>query len=159
MNIRTLKSNIARWLCPTEKDKDEITRQISNRLRYNRQLLKRSGTVWDDEEQAQKIAQSRRRQLKFWLNQRLISAEKQRIEPAARWVYGADLFKIIERLGPTFESVGVLAIPFVLLLATQGYEERILQRERLYQERLQQQDNERLQQQAVTDYLNQLSTI
>ncbi|WP_458789413.1 pentapeptide repeat-containing protein [Adonisia turfae] len=148
MNLRTIKSNVARWLRPTEKDKAEITHQISERLRYNRQLLKRSGTVWDDEEQAQKIALSRRRRLKFWLNQRLISAEKRRVEPTAKWVYGADLFKIIERLSPTLEALGVIAIPLVLFFATQRYQDGLEQREL-----------EKLQQETVANYLNQLSTI
>ena len=148
MKLSRIRLNVARWLNPTDKDKAEITRQISNRLRYNRQLLKRSGTVWDDEEQAWKIVKSRRRRLIFWLNQRLISAERRGVEPAARWVYGADLFKIVERLSPTLEALGVIAIPVVLFFATQHY-----------QDNLQQRELEKLQQEAVTNYLNQLSTI
>ena len=148
MKLSKIRSSVTGWLNPTDKAKAEITRQVSDRLRYNRQRLKRSGTVWDDEKQAQKIVKSRGRRLIFWLNQRLISTEKQGVEPAARWVYGADLFKIIERLSPTMEALGVIAIPVVLFFATQRY-----------QNNLQQRELDKLQQETVANYLNQLSTI
>ena len=147
-SLHTIRPNVARWLSPTDKEQAEITRQISKRLRHNRQLLKRSGTVWDDEKQAQRIVKSRRRRLLFLLNQRLISAERRGVEPAAKWVYRADLFKIFERLSPTLEALGVIAIPVVLFFATQRY-----------QDNLQQRELEQLQQETVATYLNQLSTI
>ncbi len=149
MNLPSIWSILSQPLWPTDKDKVEIiAREIAERLRYNRQLLNRPGTVWDDEKQAKEIAQSRRRRFVFWFNQRLISAEKRRVEPAARWVYRADLFKIIERLSPTLEALGVIAIPLVLFFATQRY-----------QENLQQRELNKLQQETVANYLNQLSTI
>ena len=63
-------------------------------------------------------------------------------------MYGADLFKIIERLSPTLEALGVIAIPLVLFFATQRYQDGVEQREL-----------EKLQQETVANYLNQLSTI
>ncbi len=149
MNLSSLWSILSQPLLPTNKDKVEIiAREIAERLRYNRQLLKRPGTVWDDEKKAREIAQSRRRRLAFWFNQRLISAERRRVEPTAKWVYDADLFKIIERLSPTLEALGVIAIPLVLFFATQRY-----------QDNLQQRELEKSQQETVANYLNQMSTI
>ena len=57
-------------------------------------------------------------------------------------------FRIVERVSPAIEALGVLAIPFVLFFAGQQY-----------QEKLQQQATESQQQQVVKDYLNQLSTV
>ena len=130
------------------KDPTEATREIAQRLYRNRQIMKCSGSAEEDWAKAQRIHKSPVRRVLMCLNQPLIQAEKKAIEPTARWVENADLFRIIERLSPTLEALGVIAIPLVLFLAAQGY-----------QENLRQQELERIQQQAVTDYLNQLSTV
>ena len=56
--------------------------------------------------------------------------------------------KWIERHSTTLEVLGVVAIPLGLFFVAQSY-----------QENLRRQEMEQLQQQALTDYLNQLSTI
>jgi uncharacterized protein YjbI with pentapeptide repeats len=85
--------------------------------------------------------------------------DRKAIEPLANWVDNANAVRIIERISPTLEALGVLAIPLVLFIATQSYQERVIAREKAYQENLRQQESERLQQQALKDYLNQLSTL
>ena len=140
-------------------DTDDKTCEILERLRYNRQRLDRAGTVWDDLKEAEKIIQSPRRQLLFWCNQRLISFEKKRVEPIVKCLYKADFFKVVERLSPSIEALGVIAIPLVLFFAAQGYQENLIEREEVEQRILQKQEDERIQQRAVTDYLNQLSMI
>ncbi|MEM8611160.1 MAG: pentapeptide repeat-containing protein [Cyanobacteria bacterium P01_H01_bin.105] len=146
MNLRTIKSNVARWLRPT--DKTETTRKIANRLYRNRAITQRNGDADGDWKTAERIRKNAVWRLLFWLNQPCIWTEKQVVEPVAHWVDRADLFRIIARLSPTLEALGVIAIPLVLFLASQRY-----------QENLQQRELEKLQQQTVTSYLNQLSTI
>ena len=130
------------------KDPIEATRAIAERLYRNRQLMKRPGDAEGDWTKAERILKSPVRRILLCLNQSLIRAEKGVVEPVANWVDRADLFRIIERLSPTLEALGVIAIPLVLFFAAQGY-----------QESLRQQELERVQQQAVIDYLNQLSTM
>lgn len=145
------------------KDPTEETRAIAERLYRNRLVTKRPGDADSDWAKAERILKSPVRRVLFRLNQPLIRAEKGAVEPVANWVDRADLFRIVERLSPTLEALGVIvgaiAIPLVLFSAAQNYEERLLQRERAYQELLQQQELERLQQQSMMDYLNQLSAI
>lgn len=107
-----------------------------------------AGSAADDWTKAEAISNAPIRKRLFWLNQPLLWLEKKAIEPSAKWFDNADAFRIIERISPAIEALGVLAIPLVLFFATQAY-----------QENLQQQEIERLQQQAVKDYLSQLSTI
>ena len=130
------------------KDPTEETRSIAECLYLNRQTMKRSGNAESDWAQAERILKSPLRTILFHLNQFLIRVERRAVEPFANWVDRADLFRIIERLSPTIEALGVIAIPLVLFFATQSYEES-----------LRQQELERVQQQAITDYLNQLSAI
>ncbi|MBE7384405.1 MAG: pentapeptide repeat-containing protein [Leptolyngbya sp. SIO1E4] len=141
------------------KNSTEAIREIAERLYLNRQARGEAGDAESDWAKAERIAKSPIRSRLFHVHQRFIWVEKQAIEPTARWVERADLFRIIEKLSPTIEALGVIAIPLVLFFAAQSYEERLLQREQTYQENVRQQELERSQQQAVTDYLNQLSTI
>jgi uncharacterized protein YjbI with pentapeptide repeats len=144
LKLRPIKPIIS-WLRTSKESK---IRKIANRLYLNRQTMQQSGDADRDWLKAEYIYKSSIRQFLFWTNQNLIQLEKRAIEPAAKWVDNADLFRLIERISPALEALGVLAIPLVLFFATQGY-----------QENLRQQELERLQQQAVKDYLNQLSTI
>ncbi|MEM8612114.1 MAG: pentapeptide repeat-containing protein [Cyanobacteria bacterium P01_H01_bin.105] len=148
MRLLYIVSRCYHWLRPTELEKVQIRQYIASQLRHNRSLLKRSGTVWDDEKKARQISNNLGRRLLFRLNQTLISVERRGIEPFTWWLARADFFQAMERLSPTLEAIGVIAIPFVLFLATQRYEENLQQREL-----------ERLRQEAVTGYLEQLSTI
>lgn len=102
----------------------------------------------EDWQKAEHIYNSSVRQLLFWINQPFLRLEKKIVEPIAAWADRADLFRLAERISPVIEAFGVIAIPMVLFFATQSY-----------QESLQSQEMERLQQQAVKDYLEQLSTI
>ena len=132
-------------LKPTQQQQ---LKAIANKIYRNRLRTGKPGDEHKDWEKAIKIYDSPARRLLFHINQPLIKAEKGVMEPVANWLDKADLFRIIERISPAIEALGVLAIPLVLFFATQGY-----------QERLEQQASERQQQQAVKDYLSQLSTL
>jgi uncharacterized protein YjbI with pentapeptide repeats len=74
--------------------------------------------------------------------------EKRCIEPLANWMDGADIFRVIEKVSPVFEAVGVLLIPVVIWWGGQSYQ---VQRDQEAQE-LRQQD-------AVKSYLAQITTL
>ncbi|MEM9804908.1 MAG: pentapeptide repeat-containing protein [Cyanobacteria bacterium P01_D01_bin.56] len=76
-----------------------------------------------------------------------------------KWVYGADIFNILERLSPTLEAIGVLMLPVVLFFAAQQYQESVRKRDLQHQENLQARELEKIRQETVANYLNQLSTI
>lgn len=157
MNLRTIKSNVVRCLHPA--DPTETTQRIANRLYQNRVITQRNGDADSDWTKAERIRKNKVRQLLFWLNQPCIWTEKQVAEPVAQWVNRTELFQIFERLNPTLEALGVIAIPIVLFFAARSYEESLLQRELNYQTLLEERELERSQQQAINDYLNQLSNI
>ena len=121
---------------------------IAEKIYLNRLNTHQASDEHKDWEKAVKIFNSPARLLLFRINQHLIRAEKGAIEPIANWLDKAELFRIIERISPAIGALGVLAIPLVLFFATQEY-----------QEKLKQQESERLQQQAVKDYFSQLSTL
>jgi uncharacterized protein YjbI with pentapeptide repeats len=87
------------------------------------------------------------RKLFFRLNQPLIWLEKQVIEPIAEWFDRAAIFKIIEKLSPIIEAVGVLLIPLAVWCSSQ-----------LYQVQKDKQEKATRQQEAIKTYLNQLTT-
>lgn len=133
---------------PQEVTEDRI-KTIAYTLYLNRKFT--AGYTEDadsDWRKAKSISQSPVRHFLFRINQVLIDVEKRKVEPVARWIDRADIFRIIERLSPAIEALGVIAIPIVLFFATQNY-----------QEELQQQAIEQRRQQAVREYFNQLSNI
>ena len=143
--------------------RDERIRSIAHQLYLNRQKTGHSGNAQDDWYKASAIHDLPIRRFLFNLNQPLIRVEKRTIEPIADWVDHADIFRIVERISPTIEALGVLIgaflIPLVLFTATQNYQDQVIEREREYQESVRQQELDRLHQQALEDYFSQLSTI
>ncbi|EKU96971.1 putative low-complexity protein [Leptolyngbya sp. PCC 7375] len=137
MNLRTIRAIVSRRLRPT--DKTETTRKIANRLHRNRLAIHHDNNTDGNWHKAERIRKNSVRRLLFWINQLFVCIEKRAVEPVANWIDRADFFRIIERLSPTIEALGVIAIPLVLFFATQLYQRSLFQ------------------QQAVTDYLNQLS--
>lgn len=134
-------------------------RKVAERLYQNRLLTNTPGDAESDWHKAEQISFSPLRSMLFWINQPFIKSEKHLIEPLARRTDNAAIFRVAERVSPAIEAIGVLAIPFVLFFASQAYEERLVEREIAYQEELREQESERLQQQALRDYFNQLSAI
>ncbi|MEM6449751.1 MAG: pentapeptide repeat-containing protein [Cyanobacteria bacterium P01_D01_bin.105] len=110
--------------------------------------MNHGGSADDDWSKAEDIYKKPVSRLLFWLNQPLFLVEKKIIEPVTAWADTADIFRLAERVSPMIEAFGVIAIPVVLFFAAQGYQQAIEEREL-----------ERIQQQAVKDYLSQLSTI
>lgn len=131
-----------------EQKQHEHIKKVAAELRRNRLLLGRRGNVSSDRETAEEIVKSDLRTVLFVINRPLIGLEKRILEPFSKHLKQSAAFDIIDRLSPALEAIGVLLIPFVLYLATQAYEQ---QREA--------QENERLQQETVQNYIAQLSDI
>ena len=102
----------------------------------------------------------------YKLNRPFIWLEKKIIEPLDRWSDRANVFQFFSKVSPVIEAIGVLAIPFVIFF----YESR---RENIQIEFEKQRDKRQLEfqqdlvsaqaevrkQQAVRDYLSQITTI
>jgi uncharacterized protein YjbI with pentapeptide repeats len=120
-----------------------------------RERMTPSGSPEDDWQKAiHSLQQERARRwrkpiLKLFsrLNQPLIWLEKQVIEPIAEWFDRAAIFKIIEKLSPILEAVGVLLIPVAVWWFSQSYQ---VQKDK--------QEKATRQQEAIKIYLNQLTT-
>jgi uncharacterized protein YjbI with pentapeptide repeats len=74
--------------------------------------------------------------------------EKRAIEPFANYLDQADIFRIVEKLSPVIEAIGIIAIPLVIWFATQSAQEAKDESEKAARA-----------QEAVKNYLNQLSTV
>ena len=105
-------------------------------------------------EEAQKQLQGFRWRL-YQLHQPFISLEKHVIEPLDRWSDRANIFQFFSKLSPIIEAIGVLAIPFVILI----FEFRQENRQQQFEERVISAQADVRQQQAVREYLSQVTTI
>jgi uncharacterized protein YjbI with pentapeptide repeats len=120
-----------------------------------RERMTPSGSPADDWQQAIHRLQQERarrwrkpiRKLFSCLNQPLIWIEKCVIEPIAEWFDRAAIFKIVEKLSPILEAVGVLLIPVAVWWFSQSYQ---LEKDK--------QERATRQQEAIKTYLNQLTT-
>jgi uncharacterized protein YjbI with pentapeptide repeats len=74
--------------------------------------------------------------------------EKRAIESFANYLDQADIFRIIEKLSPVIEAIGIIAIPLVIWFATQSAQEAKDESEKAARA-----------QEAVKNYLNQLSAV
>jgi Pentapeptide repeats (8 copies) len=74
--------------------------------------------------------------------------ERQAIEPLANYLDKADIFRIIEKISPVIEALGVIAIPLVIWFGTEATQKAKDESERAARA-----------QEAVKTYLNQLSTV
>ena len=91
----------------------------------------------------------------YQLHQPFISLEKKVIEPADRWADRANIFQFFSKISPILEALGVLAIPFVIL----AFEFRQERRQQQFEERIISAQADVRQQQAVREYLSQVTTI
>jgi uncharacterized protein YjbI with pentapeptide repeats len=120
-----------------------------------RERMTPSGSQEDDWQQAIHRLQQERarrwrkpiRKLFSCLNQPLIWIEKCVIEPIAEWFDRAAIFKIVEKLSPILEAIGVLLIPIAVWWFSQSYQ---LEKDK--------QERATRQQEAIKTYLNQLTT-
>ena len=128
--------------------KQQQKEAIAHRLYLNRQFNNKEGQQNEDWQQAGDIFQNPLRLALFHLHSPFIAGEKNIIEPIDRWLNRLEIFRIFEKISPVLEAIGVIAIPIVLALAAQQY-----------QNNLQQREEERLQDAKIFQYLSQLSTI
>lgn len=86
------------------------------------------------------------------LNCLLVRLEKEAIEPAANWLDNADIFRILDRLSPVIEALGVIAGAIIIPIVIWQVGERA-------QESQEQQEKAIRAQTALQNYFNQLSNI
>ena len=121
-----------------------------------RQLEEIDGTPGGDWREARHYLEKHRQEVFLWrLNRPFIWIEKRIIEPLDRWSDRANIFNFFSKLSPIIEAIGVLAIPFVIFYFENQREERQLR----FEENLISAQTEVRHQQAVRDYLSQVTTI
>ena len=156
--VEVLKALISRidWVKPEARKQ-----RVFRRLRANRKIMRKTVEIkeYGDEGRAQCIVENPVCEILFWVNQPLIQIEAKAIEPLAAWIENAAFLRIIGKLGPAIEAVGVVAIPVVLFFAAQRQQKVVVQRQNQQQENIKKQELDRRQQQAVKDYFSQLSDI
>lgn len=91
----------------------------------------------------------------YQLHQPFISLEKKVIDLLARWADRANIFQLFSKISPIIEALGVLAIPFVIL----AFEVRQERRQQQFESRVISAQADVRQQQAVREYLSQVTTI
>lgn len=99
-------------------------------------------------EQQQANPQTSKRKALTAIQRAFTQIEKHKIEPFANLLNRADIFRIIEKLSPVIEAIGIIAIPLVIWYATQSAQEAKDKSEKAARA-----------QEAVKNYLNQLSTV
>lgn len=82
-----------------------------------------------------------------WLNQPFVWTERNIIEPTASWFDKADVFRIVEKVSPVMEAIGVILIPVAIWWFTQSDAKQ-----------KDEQEKARRSQESVKTYLNQLTT-
>ncbi|MEM9276545.1 MAG: hypothetical protein AAGA80_26905 [Cyanobacteria bacterium P01_F01_bin.143] len=93
------------------------------------------------------------------LNRLFLWLEKKVIEPLDCWSDRANLFQFFAKVSPVIQVIGVLAIPFVLFYYENQRNEQQIKSEEQREERQLEFQTEVRQQQAVRDYLSQITTI
>lgn len=130
------------------KTEQEAKEAIAHRLYLNRKSQQIEGTPDEDWKKAEQIYKSPLRFGLFRLNTPFVWMERRVIEPTNQKLNHFELFRIFEKVSPVLEAIGVIAIPVVLAIVTIQYQEQINQR-----------DLKQLQQETVSAYLSQLSSI
>ena len=137
------------------QEKDRACQEI---IRWLKQADRRSGNPENSDDwyysEAQKRIAGFRWQL-HRLNRPFIWLEKNIIESLDFWSDRANLFQFFSKVSPVIEAIGVLAIPFVIFF----YESQREEQQITFQENLISAQAEVRQQQAVRDYLSQITTI
>lgn len=143
-----LKGQLRQRLSANKATREQRIESIIKQLHQNRQLRGQDEDKASDRKTAEKIDSNLLERLKYRLNQPLIRLEKNRIEPINQYLERAECFKILDKLSPVIEAIGIIFIPIALFYAAHIYEQQQEQRE-----------IQRLQQASLERYLSQLSNI
>ncbi len=116
----------------------------------------RDGTAGSDWIEARQYLEKHQWEVFLWrLNQPFIWVEKKIIEPLDFWSDRANIFSFFSKLSPIIEAIGVLLIPVAIFCFEDIREKRQLR----FEENLISAQTEVRHQQAVRDYLSQVTTI
>jgi uncharacterized protein YjbI with pentapeptide repeats len=131
-----------------QRKQTKLRQDLAFELYQRRVRFGRQGDQHTDWVTAGKLLDNPFRQILFALNGPLIWLEKTCFEPTDQLLERAAFFDVIDRLSPALEALGVLLIPLVLYVATQSFEER-----------RDEQEVQRLQQEAIEDYIAQVTEV
>jgi hypothetical protein len=131
-----------------QRKQTKLRQDLAFELYQRRVRFGRQGDQHTDWVTAGKLLDNPFRQILFALNGPLIWLEKTCFEPTDQLLERAAFFDVIDRLSPALEALGVLLIPVVLYVATQSFEER-----------RDEQEVQRLQQEAIEDYIAQVTEV
>ena len=147
-----------------EESRKKVFQQIHDEARY-KDCEKVAYLLWEadgkPEGNGERYYLEAQRRLKgvrwrlYQLHQPFISLEKKAIEPLDSWADRANIFQFFSKISPILEALGVLAIPFVIL----AFEFRQERRQQQFEERIISAQADVRQQQAVREYLSQVTTI
>ena len=137
---------------PLEEEKDRACQEIARWLKESDKKTVHSDEYYYSE--AQKRITGFRWQL-YKLNRPFIWLEKKIIEPLDFWSDRANVFQFFSKVSPIIQAIGVLAIPFVIFY----YENQRVERQLRFEENIISAQAEVRQQQAVRDYLSQITTV
>ena len=157
---RRWRENVARG----EDSRKQVFKQIHDEARH-KDCEKVAYLLWEadgkPEVNGERYYIEAQRRLKgvrwrlYQLHQPFISLEKKVIEPLDGWADRANIFQLFSKVSPIIEALGVLAIPFVIL----AFEFRQERRQQQFEERIISAQADVRQQQAVREYLSQVTTI
>lgn len=157
---RQWRENVARG----EESRKQVFLQIHDEVRH-KDCEKVAYLLWEadgkPEGNGERYYVEAQRRLKgvrwrlYQLHQPFISLEKKVIEPLDGWADRANIFQFFSKISPILEAFGVLAIPFVIL----AFEVRQERRQQQFEEKIISAQADVRQQQAVREYLSQVTTI
>ena len=135
---------------------EELIKLKARQIWEKRQLDGREGTPQSDWEEAKQYLEEHRWGILLWrLNRPFVWLEKKIIEPLDYWSDRANIFNFFSKLSPIIEAIGVLLIPVAIFYFENLREERQLR----FEENLIAAQNQVRHQQAVRDYLSQITAI
>ncbi len=157
---RRWRAKVAR----SEESRKKVFKQLHDAARHN-DCQKIAYLLWEadgkPEGNGKRYYLEAQRRLKgfrwrlYQLHQPFICLEKKIIEPLDSWADRANIFQFFSKISPILEALGVLAIPFVIFY----FEARQEQRQQQFEERVISAQADVRQQQAVREYLSQVTTI
>ena len=128
---------------------EELIELKAHQIWEKRQLDGREGTPQSDWDEAKQYLEKHRWGILLWrLNRPFVWLEKKIIEPLDYWSDRANIFNFFSKLSPIIQAIGVLAIPFVIYYQQQKFEQNLISAQTQVRH-----------QQAVRDYLSQITTI
>ena len=135
---------------------EELIRIKVKEIREKNLCGRKHETPESDWQEAKQYLETHPREVWLWrLNRPFIWLEKSIIEPLDFWADRANIFSFFSKISPILEAIGVLLIPFAIFYFESSREERQIR----FEQNLISAQTEVRHQEAVRDYLSQITTI